>query len=65
VGNGHQGVTRRGLAEAGWPTRSLSEPLNALRSRGYVVYDAGTAHWIATDAGYRRAAETGPADPGR
>jgi len=61
VGHGGDGVTRRGLADEGWPTRSVSGPLNALRSRGYVVLESNTGHWIATEAGRRRAGETGPA----
>jgi hypothetical protein len=65
VGHGRDGVTRRGLADDGWSTRSVSAPLNALRSRGYVVLDRGTGHWIATDAGRWRSGEAGPAGGGR
>ena len=60
VAHGRDGVTGADLAEEGWPTQVVSAPLNALRSRGYVALDRSTGHWVATDAGRRRAGETAP-----
>ena len=57
-----RGMTRADLAAAGWPTRSVTEPLNALRSRGYVVYESGSERWRATAAGRRRLAARDVAD---
>ena len=56
VVHAEEGMTRTDLAAVGWPTRSVTEPLHALRSRGYVVYDSGSERWRATAAGRRRLA---------
>ena len=59
AGHGGAGVSRGELAAEGWSPRSVSVPLHALRSRGYVVYDSISEHWIATPAGRTRVEDSG------
>lgn len=55
--HGADGVSQRGLYDDGWASGAATRLLDALRSRGYVHFDRVTGHWVATDAGVRRAAE--------
>ena len=59
VTHGADGVPQRGLYDDGWTSGAAARLLDALRSRGYVHFDRVTGHWVATEAGVRRAADDG------
>jgi hypothetical protein len=61
ITHGADGVSQRGLYDDGWTSGAATRLLGALRSRGYVHFDRLTGHWVATEAGVRRAAEARPA----
>ena len=61
VTHGADGVSQRDLNDDGWTCGAATRLLDALRSRGYVQFDRVTSHWVATEAGVRRAAEDGRA----
>jgi hypothetical protein len=60
---GTDGVSHSQLVDDGWSTAVASRLLNALRSRGYAQLDPATGHWVATQAGARRAGDVATEEP--
>ena len=60
---GTDGMSHRQLFDDGWPSAVASRLLDALRSRGYVQFEPATGHWVATEAGARRADDPAARQP--